>query len=101
MNLVELERKLMAAARSNPPSDEVPYAFTQRMLARLPARPVFDAWASWAQGLWRAAASCVAIMLLLSAWTVVTSHSSGPSETLAADFERTVWGPLTSINDSW
>ena len=27
MNLAELERKLIAAARANPPSDRVPYAF--------------------------------------------------------------------------
>ena len=40
MNLAELERKLIAAARANPPSDRVPYAFEKRIMARLaePAR---------------------------------------------------------------
>ena len=40
MNLAELERKLIAAARANPPSDRVPYAFEKRIMARLAARPV-------------------------------------------------------------
>ena len=38
MNLAELERKLIAAARANPPSDRVPYAFEKRIMARLAAR---------------------------------------------------------------
>ena len=48
MNLAELERKLIAAARANPPSDRVPYAFEKRIMARLAARPVVDGWALWA-----------------------------------------------------
>ena len=56
MNLAELERKLIAAARANPPSDRVPYAFEKRIMARLAARPVADGWALWARALWRAAA---------------------------------------------
>ena len=35
MNLAELETKLIAAARCHPPGDRVPYAFEQRVMARL------------------------------------------------------------------
>ena len=58
MNLAELERKLIAAARANPPGDQVPYAFEKRILAHLATRPVADGWELWARALWRAAALC-------------------------------------------
>jgi hypothetical protein len=101
MNVDGLQQRILAAARALPRNDHVPYAFEKRIMARLTARPVVDAWALWSRLLWRAAAPCVAIMLVLSAWTVVSGQLGGSSETLAADFERTVWGPLTSINESW
>ncbi len=68
MDLAELNRKLIAAARANPPSQRVPFAFEKRIMARLtrPFEP--DYRALWARALWRAAAPCVGIMLLFSAW---------------------------------
>ena len=71
MNFDELERKLIAAARTEAPDDRVPLAFAKRIMARLPIRPVADEWALWSRALWRAAAPCVGIMLLLSAWALV------------------------------
>src|ERR1035441_10170892 len=59
MNVTQLERKLIAAARANPPSDRVPYAFEKRIMAHLAAQPVVDDWALWARALLRAAAPCV------------------------------------------
>ena len=56
MNLTQLERKLIAVARANPPSERVPYAFEKRILARLPAQPMLDRWELWGRALWRAAA---------------------------------------------
>ena len=80
MNLAKLEEKLVAVARATPPSDRVPYAFEKRIMARLAARPVLDGCALWARALWRAAAPCVAIMLLLGAWSLFTpSHSPATS----------------------
>ena len=38
MNLAELQKKLIAAARANPPGDGVPYAFEKRVMALLAAR---------------------------------------------------------------
>ena len=81
MNLAKLERKIIAAARANPPSEAVPYAFEKRILARLAARPVLDRWELWGRALWRAVAPCTAIMLLLGAWALFTPQ---PATTTAA-----------------
>jgi len=90
MNLAELERKLMAAARANPPSDRVPYAFEKRIMALLAAKPVADAGTLWARALWRAAAPCVAIMLLLGTWSWLASRNSSPANDLSQDLEETL-----------
>jgi hypothetical protein len=89
MNLADLERKLIAAARAHPPSDRVPYAFEKRILARLAAQPRADGWQLWAGALWRAAAPCVAIMLLLLAWSLFTPGSA-PANDLSQDLEQTL-----------
>jgi hypothetical protein len=89
MNLAKLEQKLVAAARANPPSDRVPYAFEKRILARLATRPPADGWELWGRALWRAAAPCVAIMLLLGAWSFF-ARSSAPASDLSQDLEQTL-----------
>lgn len=88
MNLDELERKLIAAARANPPSDQVPYAFEKRIMARLAAWPVADRWELWARALWRAAALCVAITVLLGAWSFSAPSASTPANDLSQDLEK-------------
>jgi hypothetical protein len=90
MNIAELKRQLIAAARANPPSDRVPYAFEKRVMALIAARPAVDHWAIWARALWRAAAPCVAIMILLSAWSYFATPASSPSGDLSQEFENTV-----------
>src|ERR1017187_8626881 len=90
MNLSELEQKLVAAARANPPSDGVPYAFEKRIMARLATRPVMDDWALWARALWRAAAPRAAVMLLLGAWWFFAPPSSAPASDLSQQLEQTL-----------
>ena len=95
MDLAVLYQKLMASARAGVPSDHVPYAFEKRVLARLKAQPALDLWAAWARALWRAAAPCVGIMLLLSAWALLGSASPPPasgsaSGDLTQQFESTL-----------
>ena len=90
MNVAELERKLIAVAQANPPSDRVPYAFEKRIMARLAARPVVDDWALWARALWRAAAPCVAIMLLLGAWSFFAPQTSISANDLSQQLEQTL-----------
>lgn len=91
MNLDELERKLFAVARAEPVSERVPFGFEKRIIARITESPRLDAWSFWARALWRAAASCVAIMLLLSAWSLFAPHPTVSSTTdLSQEFENTV-----------
>jgi hypothetical protein len=94
MNLAELQRKLLAAARRNPPSDRVPFAFESRIMARLAAKPLVDVWTFWAQALWRAAAPCVAIMLLLAAWSLFT-----PANPSAHDVSQALENTLLATVD--
>ena len=95
MNLAELERKLIAAARANPPSERVPYAFEKRIMARLTARPAVDHWALWGRALWRAAAPCVVVMLLLGAWSIFAP----PSNSSATDFPQQLEQTLLAAVD--
>src|ERR1039457_421984 len=89
MNLAELQKKLIAAARSNPPSDRVPYAFERRITALLAARPVLDRWAVWSRALWRGAVGSLAVLLLLGAGSFFLPHR-GASDDLSQDFENTM-----------
>jgi hypothetical protein len=89
MNLTELQRKLLAGARSTAPSDSVPYAFHTRVMARLSDHAVPDGWALWASALWRASVPCLAIMLLLSAWSFFASPQPAAGD-LSQEFESTV-----------
>jgi hypothetical protein len=90
MNLDKLHETMILAARGDTPSDAVPYAFEQRIAARLRTLPVPDGWALWAGALWRGAASCVAIMLLLGAWTYLPPVQKAPAGDLTQQFEQTL-----------
>jgi ABC-type glycerol-3-phosphate transport system substrate-binding protein len=89
MNIEGLQRKLIAAARAIPPDERVPYAFDQRVLAALRSRPVPDLWQVWSQALWRAAAPCVAVLVLLGAWSMFDSDTTLQGD-FSQDFEDTV-----------
>jgi hypothetical protein len=90
MNLAQLHRKLIAAARANPPSERVPYAFEKRILACLGVRPVVDRWDQWGRALWWAAAPCIAIMLALGAWSLFTPQRKAPTNDLSQQLEQTL-----------
>ena len=97
----KLERKLIAVAKATPPSDAVPYAFEQRIMARIRQMPVPDAWADWARALWRAAAPCVAVAVVFSVWTAVTPHdSTAAASNLSDDLEQTVLAAVTQDAES-
>ena len=90
MDLAELQRKLIAAAKSNPPSEHVPLAFEKRIMAQLASHPVLDLWAQWSHALWKAAASCVAVTLLLGASSFFLHNRPGPATDLSQEFDNTV-----------
>lgn len=95
MNIAELQKKLIAAARANAPGDEVPYAFEKRVTALLATRVAPDNLNLWVTGLWRAAVSCVAISLLLGAWAFFSPATT--ANDLSQNFENTL---LASVDQS-
>ena len=97
MNIAELQMKLLAAARANPPGDRVPYAFEKRVMALLAARAATEPLLMWVRGLWRAAVSCVIIALLFGAWAFFNPTTSTNANDLSQHFENTL---LASVDQS-
>ena len=95
MNLDDLQRKMIKVARAYPPTDRVPYGFERRIMDRLKDHPVLDQWAFWAQALWRATAPCIAVVLLITAWSLLSPAppNANPPQTMdvAQDLENTVF----------
>jgi hypothetical protein len=90
MDPAELQKKLIAAARANPPGGGVPYAFEKRVTALLAARRANDNPVLWVRGLWRAAVSCLAIALMLGAWVLFKPAAGAGGEDLSQNFENTL-----------
>ena len=100
MNVTELQRKLLAAARCQAPDARVPYAFEKRIMARLTAQPLVCFWELWGTALWRAAAPCVAVLLVVGVWAFCLNDARGPQDPLAVALENTVRAPLDNLEDS-
>ena len=97
MNPAELQRKLIAAARANPPGDGVPYVFEKRVMALLAARLTNGHPVLWVRGLWQAAVSCVAIALMIGAWALFNPATNGNAVDLSQSFESTL---LAAVDQS-
>jgi hypothetical protein len=97
MSLVELQKKLIAAARTEVLDDRVPYAFEKRVTALLASRVAPQNLDLWVRGLWRAALSCVAVALLCGAWALFTPSTSTSSNDLSQNFETTL---LASVDQN-
>lgn len=102
MKLFDLQKKLIAVARANPPSDRVPPTFEKRIMALIMGRPVQDIWAAWAKVLWYAAAPCVAVMLLFSGWAHIESsrNNQAPTIDLSQQLDNTLLAAVDQSNDS-
>ncbi|MEI7535078.1 MAG: hypothetical protein WCK57_11980 [Verrucomicrobiae bacterium] len=90
MNLTELHKTLIAAARQQAADERVPYAFEKRITALIAARAGADHWMFWARGLWRAAASCVVLVVIFGAVSLFQPVASDSSSDLSQDFENTL-----------
>ena len=103
MNTEELRKKLLAAARANPPSDHVPLAFEKRILAHLTTKPVVDIAAFWSRALWRAAIPCVAVTVLLGAFSFMPSTNTPTTndEDLSQTFEQTLLASSDQLEENW
>ena len=103
MNLEDLQQKLLAAARSHPPEDRVPYAFEKRILARLANQPAVDSSAVWARALWRAAVPCVAVTILLTtlSFTMVSKETTPATseEDISQQFELALLAPANQLEE--
>jgi len=100
MNLDELQNKLMAAARKNPPEDRVPYAFEQRVMAHLAVAPRFDEWAAWARSLWYGAGVCAAVAVLMSVWSFTPDAEQELAANFSQDLEQTILA-ADDVENSW
>ena len=70
-------------------------------MALILSRPVHDLWAAWARTLWFAAAPCVAIMLLFSAWAFWRpAQNENPSIDLAQQFDNTMLAAVDQDQDN-
>ena len=101
MNIADLQKKLVAAARTKPPDDHVPYAFEKRIMARLTPATRVDPWTLWSGALWRAAAPCVAIMLLALAWSFFEIGADKNSVAIDVALENTVLAAADTTGETW
>ena len=99
MNLDHLQKKLLAAAKANPPADRVPLAFEKRVRAHLTAKSPVDLTTLWSRALWRATVPCLALMLVLTGLALFPTGSTNSNPTvvttpvtddLPAVFEQTL-----------
>lgn len=100
MNLAELQKKLIAAARTNPPGDRVPYAFEKRVTTLLASRVAPENLDLWVRGFWRAAMSCVAIALLCGAWAFLNPAAASNPADLSQNFETTLLASVDQTDQS-
>jgi len=98
MNLDNLHKKLIAAARANPPGDQVPYAFEKRVMAALRSRTAPDEWAGWIRGLWCSAGVCAAIAVLFGVWTAMPSGEPELGASFCHDLEQTIFASSDAEN---
>ena len=99
MNLNNLQNKLIAVARTEQPSDRVPFAFEKRIMAGLESIRA-DLLGAWSTALWRAAVSCVVIVLISSAWSFWSSGPENQSD-FSQDFETAVFASTGSTDEVW
>ena len=93
MNLDELQKKLLAAARKNPPGDQVPYAFDQRIMARLARTPRLDEWTAWVRPLWYGAGMCAAVAVFMGVWSFEPDAEQDLAVYFSQDIEQTILAP--------
>ena len=97
MNLVELQKKLIAAARADAPVDRVPYAFEKRITALLGSRVAAQRLDQWVHGLWRAAISFTVLAVACGAFALLTPSTSDANGDLSQNLDNTL---LASVDQS-
>lgn len=100
MNLEELRIKLLAAARTEAPSDQVPEGFERRLMARLRRhRQPLDLWVTWSRALWKGVLASGVAVAVTVALAVLTPW--GPaSDDLGDELEAVLLADLDSGHDT-
>ena len=102
MDLANLQAKLLKAARANPPSEAVPYAFEQRIMARLRTAKPEDTLAFWSHALWRAALVCLLLTLVSGAWSMWSGAQQSSQADFSQEFEQAiVLAAESELEESW
>lgn len=101
MNWDKLEKKLIAAARNNPPGDGVPYAFETRVMARLISAPRPNDWVWWGRGLWLGAGACAAIALMTSVWSVAPDNETDSAASFSQGVEQSLFASADDSESAW
>lgn len=96
-----LLKKLVNAAKRNKPSDNVPYAFEKRIMARIYELKANDTATLWAQLLWRAVKPCLLVMIIACLIALFTQMQNGFEENPSKEFETAVLAGLNTIGDNW
>lgn len=90
-------RRLLKATRAVPPDPRVPYAFEQRVMARLEGRKPEDAWALWGAALWRGAVFCLTLAVLLVVGSMFLPARN--ADTLPQAVENAMFAAVDNNND--
>ena len=101
MNLAELERKLIAAARTKAPDDRVPYAFEKRIMARLRSPTRVDELAWWGRALWFGASACAAVTLAVGAWTFSLDDDIEQATSFSQGVEQSLFASADDLENLW
>ncbi|MCP5518295.1 MAG: hypothetical protein H7A45_13655 [Verrucomicrobiales bacterium] len=101
MDIAKLQAKLLAAARHEPADDRVPYAFEQRIMARIRRRGSLDRWGVWARWMWQAAVPCLGLTVVLCALAFSTRPQSASRPPLSEQFETAFYAALDTSEGSW
>jgi hypothetical protein len=100
MNLNNLQHKLVAVARTAQPDERVPYAFEKRIMAVIGQRSAVDALSLWSTALWRAAVTCVLVVVLSGAMSL-WSRGHHRTTDLSQEFETAVFASVASSDGVW
>jgi hypothetical protein len=101
MNWAELEKKLITAARMNPPGDRVPFAFEQRVVACLKSSRIIDPLGWWSRALWLGAGACAAIALLTSVWASPPDELGDATYSFSHGVEQALFATAGDADNAW
>jgi hypothetical protein len=101
MNWSALEKKLIATARKNPPNDRTPYAFEQRVMARLNSCSARDEWSWFNRALWVGAGACTAVAVAASIWLLKPNEGSELNAAFSHGVEQRLFASADEPENGW